>query len=149
MLRKLGLCLSAMLLPLLAACTGKPVERKVVYENSVYHWRIEHVTVRNFPASSHQYYEVFLKDRPLVLPAAAFNDQRDIGQFIAAGGFDVGHWRNKSIVVAFENVQEHEGQSLRLIRSVLITPDFTEGEVVLTDMYTQQEVVVQRVEPRN
>ncbi|WP_256574700.1 hypothetical protein [Pseudomonas sp. PA15(2017)] len=89
---------------------------------------------------------MFLKDRPLVLPASAFNDQRDIGQFIAAGGFDVGHWRNKSIVVAFENIQKREGQEVRLIRSVMITPDFSEGEVVLTDMYTQQEVVVQRVE---
>lgn len=147
MLRKLGLCFGALLLSLLTACTGKPVERKVVYENSVYHWRIEHVIVRNFPASSHQYFEVFLGDRPLVLPAAAFNDQRDIGQFIAAGGFDVGHWRNKSIVVAFENVQKREGQEVRLIRSVMITPDFSEGDVVLTDMYTQQEVVVQRVEP--
>jgi len=45
-----------------------------------------------------------LKGWPLVLPASAFNDQYDIGQFITAGGFDVGHWRNKSIVVAFENV---------------------------------------------
>ena len=50
-------------------------------------------------------------------------------------------------MVAFENIQEREGQSLRLIRSVMITPDVTDGEVVLTDMYTQQEVVVQRVEP--
>lgn len=39
MLRRLGLCLGALLLPLLTACSGKPVERKVVYENSVYHWR--------------------------------------------------------------------------------------------------------------
>lgn len=147
MLGKLGLCLGAVLLPLLTACTGKPIERKVVYENSVYHWRIEHVFVRNFPAGSHQYFEVFLEDRPLILPASAFNDQRDIGQFIAAGGFDIGHWRNKSIVVAFENVQAREGQTVRLIRSVMITPDFGEGEVVLTDMYTKQEVVVQRVEP--
>lgn len=147
MLRRLGLCLGALLLPLLTACSGKPMERNVVYENSVYHWRIDHVIVRNFPAGSHQYFEVFLEDRSLVLPASAFNDRRDIGQFIAAGGFDVGHWRNKSIVVAFENIQVREGQEVRLIRSVMITPDFSEGEVVLTDMYTQQEVVVQRVEP--
>ncbi|WP_256574699.1 hypothetical protein [Pseudomonas sp. PA15(2017)] len=53
MLGKPRLCLGALFLTLLAACTGKPVERKVVYENSVYHWRIEHVIVRNFPASSH------------------------------------------------------------------------------------------------
>ncbi|WP_236100885.1 hypothetical protein [Pseudomonas argentinensis] len=90
---------------------------------------------------------MFLEDRPLVLPAAAFNDQRDIGQFIAAGGFDAGRWRNQSIVVAFENIQAREGQEVRLIRSVMITPDFTDGEVLLTNLYSRQEVVVQRVEP--
>jgi hypothetical protein len=81
-----------------------------------------------------------------VLPAKAFNDRRDIDRCLTAGGFDIADWRNKSVVVTFDNIQEREGQTLHLIRSVLITPEFTEGEVALTDLYTQQSVVVSRVE---
>lgn len=139
--------LGSLLLPLLTACTGQQTERTVVYENTVYQWRIEHVVEHNFPASTHQFYQVYLQGRPLVLPAKAFNDRRDIDRFLTAGGFDIADWRNKSVIVAFENIQEREGQTLHLIRSVLITPEFTEGEVALTDLYTQQTVVVTRVEP--
>ncbi len=146
-MRFLKACLASLLLPLLAACTGQQTERTVVYENSVYDWRIEHVVVHNYPAGTRQFYEVFLKGRALILPANAFNDQRDIDHFLAAGGFDIGHWRNQSIVVTFENVQQREGQAVTLIRSVMITPEREAREVVLTDLYTQQSVVVERVEP--
>ncbi len=145
-MRTLKTWLGSLLLPLLTACSGQQTERTVVYENTVYHWRIEHVVVHNFPASTRQFYQVYLQGRPLVLPAKAFNDRRDIDQFLTAGGFDIADWRNKSVVVTFDNIQEREGQTLHLIRSVLITPEFTEGEVALTDLYTQQSVVVSRVE---
>lgn len=62
---------------------------------------------------------------------------------IAAGGFDIAHWRNKSIIVAFENIPQRGGQEHRLIRSLMITPGKGE-EVIVTDMYTQQEVLVER-----
>ncbi len=146
-MRPLKTWLGCLLLPLFTACTGQQTQRTVVYENTVYHWRIEHVVVRNFPASARQFYQVYLRGRPLILPGKAFNDRRDIDSFLAAGGFDIADWRNKSIIVAFENIQERGGQTLRLIRSVLVTPEYTETEVVLTDLYTQQEVVVERVEP--
>ncbi|SDI96370.1 hypothetical protein SAMN05216588_13117 [Pseudomonas flavescens] len=138
-LRKILTCL----FPLLSSCAGHHVERTVVYENSVYHWRIEHVVDHYFPAGDRQYYEVFLDDRLLIIPAKTFNDDRDIRSFIAAGGFDVGHWRNKSIIVCFENIQQRDGQEHRLIRSLMISPEHGE-EVLLTDLYTQQQVVVDR-----
>lgn len=145
-LRTLRNRLGLLAMPLLAACSGHQTERHVVYENTVYHWRIEHVVQHNFPASTHQYYQVFLNDRLLVLPAKAFNDERNIEVFLAAGGFDIAHWRNKSIVVTFENTQARGGEAIRLIRSVMITPDLNERDIILTDLLTQQEVVVERVE---
>lgn len=146
-LRRKRSWLGALLLPLLAACNGHKVERVVVYENDVHHWRIEHVVAHNWPAGPRQYYEVFLKGRLLILPANTFNDVRDIREFIAAGGFDISNWRNDTVVVSFENIQEREGSNQHLIRSVMITPEYSEGEVIVTDMYTHQQVVVERVEP--
>nr|WP_314491052.1 hypothetical protein [uncultured Pseudomonas sp.] len=145
-LRTLRNCLGLLVLPIMAACSGNQTQRTVVYENTVHHWRIEHVVEENFPAGSHQYYQVFLNERPLILPANAFNDERDIRVFLAAGGFDIGHWRNDSIVVTFENIQARGGSTQRLIRSVMITPQLNEREVALTDLLTQQQVLVDRVE---
>ncbi|MFG0866450.1 hypothetical protein [Pseudomonas sp. FYR_7] len=146
-LRQKRTWLGGLLLPLLAACNGHKVERVVVYENDVHHWRIEHVVAHNWPAGSRQYYEVFLKDRLLILPANTFNDVRDIREFIAAGGFDISNWRNDTVVVAFENVQERKGGNEHFVRSLMITPTHQEGEVILADMTTRQQVAVQRVEP--
>ncbi|MBA5708140.1 hypothetical protein DT037_13800 [Pseudomonas fulva] len=146
-LRRKRTWLGGLLLPLLAACNGHKVERVVVYENDVHHWRIEHVVAHNWPAGSRQYYEVFLKDRLLILPANTFNDVRDIREFIAAGGFDISNWRNDTVVVAFENVQERKGGNEHFVRSLMITPTHQEGEVILADMTTRQQVAVQRVEP--
>ncbi|MBJ9977202.1 hypothetical protein IAE35_12720 [Pseudomonas sp. S75] len=145
-LRTLRKSLGLLALPLLAACSGQQTERTVVYENTVHHWRIEHVVQHNFPAGTHQYYQVFLNDRPLVLPAKTFNDQRNIEVFLAAGGFDIGHWRNQSIIVTFENIQTRDKGDVRLIRSIMITPDRNEHQVILTDLQTQQQVMVERVE---
>lgn len=139
--------LGGLLLPLLVACNGHKVERVVVYENNVHHWRIEHVVAHNWPAGLRQYYEVFLKDRLLILPASTFNDVRDIREFVAAGGFDISNWRNDTIIVAFENVQKREGGNEHFIRSLMITPEYKEGEVILTDMAIHMQIVVQRVEP--
>lgn len=146
-LRRKRTWLGGLLLPLLAACNWHKVERVVVYENDVHHWRIEHVVAHNWPAGSRQYYEVFLKDRLLILPANTFNDVRDIREFIAAGGFDISNWRNDTVVVAFENVQERKGGNEHFVRSLMITPTHQEGEVILADMTTRQQVAVQRVEP--
>lgn len=146
-LRQKRTWLGGLLLPLLAACNGHKVERVVVYENDVHHWRIEHVVAHNWPAGSRQYYEVFLKDRLLILPANTFNDVRDIREFIAAGGFDISNWRNDTVVVAFENVQERKGGNEHFVRSLMITPTHQEGEVILADMTTRQQVAVKRVEP--
>nr|WP_314484231.1 hypothetical protein [uncultured Pseudomonas sp.] len=146
-LRHLRPWLAALLLPLLTACNGHKVERVVVYENNVHHWRIEHVVAHNWPAGSRQFYEVFLKERLLILPANTFNDVRDIREFVAAGGFDISNWRNDTIVVAFENVQARAGGNEHFVRSVMITPDHAEGQVILTDMATRQQVAVQRVAP--
>ncbi|MFS0828193.1 hypothetical protein [Pseudomonas phoenicis] len=145
-LRTLRNCLGLLVLPIMAACSGNQTQRTVVYENTVHHWRIEHVVQENFPAGSHQYYQVFLNERPLILPANAFNDERDIQRFLAAGGFDIGDWRNDSVVVTFENIQVREGKTYHLIRSVMITPQLNEREVALTDLLTQQQVLVDRVE---
>ncbi len=139
--------LAALLLPWLAACNGQKVERVLVYQNTVYDWRIEHVVAHNWPAGPHQYYEVFLKGRLLILPANTFNDVRDIREFVAAGGFDTNNWRNDTIIVAFENVQARKGGNEHFVRSLMITLTHQEGEVILADMTTRQQVAVQRVEP--
>ncbi|CAB5648663.1 MULTISPECIES: hypothetical protein [Pseudomonas] len=146
-LRRMPIGFAGLLLPLLAACNGHKVERVVVYENNVHHWRIEHVVAQNWPVGPRQYYEVFLKDRLLILPANVFNDERDISEFVAAGGFDISNWRNDTVIVAFENVQKREGGNEHFIRSLMITPEYKEGEVILTDMATHMQIVVQRVEP--
>ena len=39
--------LAALLLPWLTACNGQKVERVLVYQNTVYDWRIEHVVAHN------------------------------------------------------------------------------------------------------
>jgi len=142
-LRRRITLVGCVLLSLLSGCKNHRIDRTVVYENTVYHWRIEHVVDTFYPASTRQYYEVFLNDRLLILPANTFNDENDIQMFIAAGGFDIGHWRNKSIVVSFENNQQREGKEIRLIRSVMLAPE-KENEVLVTDMFTGQQVIVQR-----
>ncbi len=142
-LRRRITLVGCVLLSLLSGCKNHRINRTVVYENTVYHWRIEHVVNTIYPASTRQYYEVFLNDRLLILPANTFNDENDIQMFIAAGGFDIGHWRNKSIVVSFENNQQREGKEIRLIRSVMLAPE-KENEVLVTDMFTGQQVIVQR-----
>ncbi|MFR0717261.1 hypothetical protein ACQKO7_15825 [Pseudomonas putida] len=144
-LHRLRTGLGYLFLPLLAACNGHKVERVVVYENNVHHWRIEHVMAHNWPAGTRQYYEVFLKDRLLILPAKVFDDERDIREFIAAGGFDISNWRNETIIVAFENIKK--GTSQHLIRSLMLTPEYAEGQVIVTDMTSRMQVVVERVEP--
>ncbi|MBF8748428.1 hypothetical protein [Pseudomonas monteilii] len=144
-LRRLRTGLGYLFLSLLAACNGHKVERVVVYENNVHHWRIEHVMAHNWPAGTRQYYEVFLKDRLLILPAKVFDDERDIREFIAAGGFDISNWRNETIIVAFENIKK--GTSQHLIRSLMLTPEYAEGQVIVTDMTSRMQVVVERVEP--
>lgn len=144
-LRRTRTWLVCSLLPLLSACNGHKVERVLVYENNVHHWRIEHVVAHNWPAGSRQYYEVFLKDHLLILPAKTFDDERDISEFVAAGGFDISNWRNDTIIVAFENIKE--GTNQHLIRSLMLTPEYAEGQVIVTDMTSRMQVVVERVQP--
>ncbi len=147
-LRKTITLVGCLLLSMLSGCKNHRVERTVVYENTVYHWRIDHVVDIFLPDNKRQYYEVFLNDRLLILPGYTFNDKNDIREFIAAGGFDIGHWRNKSIVVSFENSQQRDGHEIRLIRSVMLTPE-NDKEVIVTDMVTQQQVIAELNQDKN
>src|SRR6218665_388133 len=84
----------------IAACSvSRKTERSLLFENTVYDWKVYFVKENNFPAGTDRYYEVFYKGEKLVLPKEITGGVRDIGRFITAAALDISHTHNDAVLI--------------------------------------------------
>jgi hypothetical protein len=112
------------LLGLFLYARSAKVGRKLLYDNERYTWKIYHVTENYFPAGKFQHYEVFYRNKQLVLPKEMTGGVGEISQFHAAGAFDAGQTNYGSVVLIFEaRIQKADGFEERNMVSLFIRTD--------------------------
>lgn len=114
------------------------VTRKLLSENRVYHWKVYHVTERDFNTGTDHYFEVYYGEQKLVLPKEMTGGLRDVSRFHAAGGFNSGETNYDSVLIIFEAFSEDQrGFEQRNLVSVIVRPEPGQtGKITIANLCT-------------
>ncbi|MCD2425804.1 hypothetical protein LQ567_23675 [Niabella pedocola] len=109
----------------LYSCYG--TRRTLLMENRVHHWKLYFVKKSNFSVGTYRHFELYYKNRPLVLPKAVTDGQRDINTFEAASIIDNRSNAFGTAVVTFEgHFTDTAGVGYRQLVTLHIRPLFND-----------------------
>ena len=115
----------------------RKTKRTVLFKGmDPYPWRVEYVRENKFPAISRQYYEVYYDGEKVVIPKEVLGSKRDVSQFVAAGGFDVGHTYADLVVVTIKFVPEDSTYNERVYATAFIRRNKLESRFEIASLPT-------------
>lgn len=85
---------------LVSSCYG--TRKTLLFYNRVHHWKIYFVKKSHFSVGTYHHFEVYYKDRQLILPKEITDGRREIREFISAAAVENRSSQFGTVLVIFE-----------------------------------------------
>ena len=83
-----------------SSCSG--TQKVLLFENRVYHWKVFFVKKNHLSIGTYHHFEVFYKDRQLILPKEITDGRHEVSEFVAATAIDNRSSQFGIVIVCFE-----------------------------------------------
>ena len=119
------------------SCSG--TKKTLLFENRVHHWKVFFVKKRHISAGTYSHFEVYYKNRQLVLPKEITDGRREVSEFVAATAIDNRSSQFGMVTVTFEgDFAREDGVPYRAFVTLHIRPGKGD-ELMVTNPCSEKE----------